>query len=479
MNTSTPSSTPTADPRRWVALTALSLATLMVVLDASIINIALPNAQTDLGLSNDSRQWAVTAYALTFGGLLLLGGRIADVLGRKRVLLVGLIGFAAASALGGVAWDGPSLYVARGLQGIFAAAIAPAALAIVVVLFTDAQERAKAFGIYGAVQGAGGATGLLLGGSLTNLLGWRSTLLINLPIALIAVLIATVTITEHHARSSRSARFDLPGAILATLGPAALVGGLSALEQAHESGPALAIGLFVAAALLIAAFIRRQRRAAEPMLPLQLITDRTRTLGLTGSLLVGAGMFGMFLYLAYYLQTTLSYDPLAAGLAILPFSIALIVMTQIVARLMERIGVRTPLLVGMTLTTIGAILLTTIDGSPAWFGGTLAASLLMGTGLGLVFVPLNAVILTGVAPEDSGITSAMLNAAQQIGGAIGVAVLSVLFATQMAAAGADELAGYRITFIGTAVAFALALAAFALLPRVRATQNSDSISMSH
>lgn len=324
------------DPRRWAALTVISLATLMVVLDASVVNIALPHAQRELGIADADRQWMVTAYTLAFGGLLLLGGRIADFAGRKRVFLIGLAGFAAVSALGGLAPNGPTLFAARALQGVFAALLAPAALSLISVTFTDPRERAKAFGVYGALQGGGGAAGLILGGVLTQYADWRWCLFINTPIALVTALAAVPAVRASRAEGGR--HYDIPGAVLVTGGLVALVYGCTQAAEGAGRHIGTVVALPAAAVVLLAAFAAVERRAAHPLLPPRVVRHRDRAGSLLASLLTGAGMFGMLLFLTYYLQVDLGYTPLRAGLAFLPFSGGIVAASVLGAGLVTRLG---------------------------------------------------------------------------------------------------------------------------------------------
>ncbi len=302
----------------------IAIAQLMVVLDASIVTIALPRAQEDLGISDADRQWVITAYTLAFGGLLLLGGRIADFVGRKRIFLIGLLGFAAASALGGAAQNEAMLFGARALQGAFAALLAPAALSLITVTFTAPRERAKAFGVYGAISGGGAAIGLILGGVLTEYASWRWCLFVNVPIAIAAALAALPTVHESRAEGDR--HYDVPGAVLVTGGLVALVYGFT---EAAKTGvgwlSAQTLSLLAVAAVLLIGFVMVERRTAHPLLPLPIVTDRNRGGSFLASLLVGAGLFAMFLFLTYYFQINLGYSPLKSGFAFLPFSVGIIV----------------------------------------------------------------------------------------------------------------------------------------------------------
>ncbi len=460
-----------ADPRRWLALAVIAASSLMVVLDASIVNIALPHAQAGLHISDADRPWVVTAYTLAFGGLLLLGGRIADFVGRKRVLLIGLIGFAGASALGGLAVNMAMLFGARALQGAFAALLAPAALSLIAVTFVAPRERARAFGVYGAVQGGGGALGLILGGVLTEYASWRWCLFVNVPIAIAAALAALPTVRESRADGDR--HYDVPGALLVTAGLVALVFGFT--EAARDGVGWLAaptLGLLVAAVALLLAFVVVEARTAHPLLPPRVVADRNRGGAFIASLLIGAGMFAMFLFLAYYFQVNLGYTPLTSGLAVLPFSGGIILTAMLAAALLPRVGPKPLMVVGMAMGTAGLLWLARLDASSSWVWGVLPSEVVMSVGLGLVFVPLSSVALCGVAPRDAGVASALLNTTQQVGGALGVALLNTLYASAVASylagrrpgpadARAVQIAGFlygdRIAFIAGGCLLAAAL----------------------
>ncbi|MGB3771224.1 MAG: MFS transporter [Rhodococcus sp. (in: high G+C Gram-positive bacteria)] len=420
-------STETAQPpvTRWIALAAITTAALMVVLDASVINIALPQMQQGLGLSDAARGWAVIAYAVTFGGLLLLGGRIADHAGRKRVLMVSLSGFAVASLIGGLATGPEMLIGARALQGIFAAALAPAALSLVAVTFTEPRERARAFAVFAAAQGSGGAIGLLLGGALTEALGWRWSLFINVPIALVALALGLPTIIR--SRPHMSGRLDVLGAVLATLGTASLVAAFSvASEPGGWTSPTPYVYLAVAV-FLIGAFVRWQRRTIDPLLPGRVVADRTRGGAYLMASFMTAGMFGMFLLLPYYLQDRLGYSPLFTGLVIVPFSVALVLASMLVPTLMSRVSAKTVLVSGILIATIAMAGLAMVIALPNPLVEILVATTVMGAGIGLVFTPLNISVVAGVDAADVGVASAMFSVSQQIGGAVGVALLNGIY----------------------------------------------------
>ena len=466
-----------ADPRRWLALAVITLATMMVVLDASIVNIALPQAQAELRISEANRHWAITAYALAFGGLLLLGGRVADFAGRKRAFVAGLVGFAVASAFGGFAENAATLFGARALQGAFAALLAPAALSLVAVTFTEPLERARAFGVYGAVQGGGGAVGLILGGLLTEYIDWRWCLFVNVPIAVVAGLAALPTVRESRAEGRR--RYDLPGALLVTGGLAALVYGFT--EAAREGAGWLApttLGLLAAALILLAAFVVVEARTAYPLLPLRVVLDRDRGGAFLASVLIGAGMFGTLLFLTFYFQVNLGYEPVRAGLAFLPFSVGIVFASGLASSLLPRLGPKLLMVVGVTAATAALFWLARLDASSTFVLGVLPSLVVMSVGLGLFFVPASVVALSGVAPGDAGVASAMLNTTQQVGGALGPALLNTLYVSAVSgflvsgrASGAvadrleAALSGYQTAFIVAGVLFVLALVVIVLLVR--------------
>ncbi|GGX63665.1 MFS transporter [Streptomyces minutiscleroticus] len=409
----------------------------MVVLDATIVNIALPSAQRDLGMSDGSRQWVVTAYTLAFGGLLLLGGRIADRAGRKRAFVVGLAGFAAASALGGAATGPGMLFGARALQGVFAALLAPSALSLLTTAFTDPEERGKAFGVYGALAGGGAATGLITGGVLTEYLDWRWCLYVNVPVAALALVGALALL--HDRPGHTEARLDVPGALLGCGGLVAIVYGFGEAEP-RGWGDALVVSLLAAGLVLLLGFVRWQARAPHPLLPLHVLKDRSRAGCFLTMGLAVVGMFGMFLFMTYYLQGVLGYSPLRAGLAFLPFTAAVLTgSTQISARLLHRVAPRLLMVPGTLLAAGGMLLLTRLTVHSEYATHLLPAMLLTGLGMGLAFMPVFATATAGVAPRDAGVTSATVNTAQQVGGSIGTALLNTV-----ATSGATRwIAGHR------------------------------------
>lgn len=425
------------DPLRWWALGVIALAQLMVVLDATVVNIALPSAQRDLHISTLNRQWVITAYTLAFGGLLLLGGRIADFVGRKRMFIIGLIGFALASALGGLAQNQAMLFAARALQGSFGALMAPASLSLLTVTFSEPKERAKAFGVYGAIAGGGAAIGLILGGVLTQYATWRWCLLINTPIGVFAAVSAVRFIRESKAHGDT--RYDLPGAVSATAGLVALVYGFTMADQDgwHST---TTIGFLVAAVMFLGGFVIIELRTTHPLLPMRILEDRNRGGSFLGSFMAGVGLFGMFLFLTYYLQGTLGYSALKSGVAYLPFSAGIIFAAGMASKLLPKYGPRPLMGTGFLACSIGLAWLTTIGVHTSYWIHVLPSQLIMSIGLGFAFVSLSSTALIGVADHDAGIASAMVNTTQQVGGSLGTALLNT-FAT-------SATASYLVTHVG-------------------------------
>ena len=417
------------DPRRWLALGVIAIAQLMVVLDSTIVAIALPSAQRSLHISIANRQWVITAYTLAFGGLLLLGGRIADYAGRKRIFLVGLLGFALASALGGVAQDAAMLFAARALQGAFAAIMAPASLALVSVTFTAPRERATAFGVYGAIAGGGAAIGLVLGGVLTEYASWRWCFLVNVPISVVAAIGGWRIVRESRAVGNTS--YDFPGAAAATLGLVSLVYGFT---KAGESGwgSTVTLSCLSLAVVLLVAFVLIERVATAPLLPMRILLDRNRGGAYLASFLSGVAVFGMFLFLTYYLQVSLHYSALKAGFAFLPLSGGIILAAGIASKVLPRIGPRIPMTGGFVATTLGLLWLTRIGLHSSYVAQVLPSEIVMSLGFGFVFVPMSSSALVGVGHHDAGVASATLNATQQVGGSLGTALLNTIAATATA-----------------------------------------------
>ena len=428
---------PDTPAHRWWVLGVVALAQLMVVLDATIVNIALPSAQQDLGFTNGNRQWIVTAYALAFGSLLLLGGRLADLIGRKKTFLIGLIGFAVASAIGGAAPRFEVLVGARALQGMFGAMLAPAALSLLTTTFSDPKERAKAFGIYGAIAGGGGAVGLLLGGILTEYLDWRWCLYVNLIFAFIAFL-GGMRLLRPGVPPDRPT-LDIPGAVLVSAGLFCIVYGFSDAQQ-HTWGAASTWGFLLIGVILLVAFVWWQAHARQPLLPLRVVTDRDRGASYLAMFISGAGLFGVFLFLTYYLQRSLSYSPVMTGLAFLPM-IAVVMVTSVTTTnvLVPRFGAKPIVPTGMLLSAGAMAWFTALDNNSTYAAHVLPPLLLLGLGLGLIFATAMNLATAGVKESDAGVASAMVNTSQQVGGSIGTSLLNTLATT----AAANYLVGKR------------------------------------
>jgi EmrB/QacA subfamily drug resistance transporter len=413
--------------KRWWILAVLGVAQLMVVLDATVVNIALPTAQHDLGFSDNARQWIVTAYALAFGSLLLLGGRIADIIGRKWVFLIGLVGFALASAVGGAAVNVGMLIGARAVQGLFAALLAPAILALLTTTFTEPAERGKAFGVFGAIAGAGASLGLLLGGFLTEYANWRWTMYVNLIFA-VAALVGGWMLLEH-SKSAERAKLDVPGTVVVSAGLFALVYGFSHAETDGWAN-GVTIACLVVAGVLLAAFVALQRRVAHPLLPLRIVLDRNRGGAYLAMFAAAAGMFAVFLFLTYYLQNSLGYSAVRTGVAFLPMTGTLVVVASLASTvLVTRFSSRVLIPAGMVIAAIGMYLLTNIGLTTSYASHVLPSTILLGVGLGLTFAPGFSLATMGVAAHDSGVASATVNTMQQVGGSVGTALLNTIAAT--------------------------------------------------
>ncbi|HJZ27868.1 MAG TPA: MFS transporter, partial [Streptosporangiaceae bacterium] len=418
------------DPRRWLILGTVGVAQLMVVLDATIVNIALPSAQRALGFTTADRQWVVTAYALAFGSLLLFGGRLGDLIGRKTTFLAGALGFAAASAVGGAATSFGMLVAARATQGAFGALLAPAALSILSTTFSDPKERGKAFGVYGAIVGAGGAIGLVLGGILTEYLSWRWCLYVNLIFAGLAVVGAVLLLKDQRARTGP--RLDLPGAALVSASMFCLIYGFSNAANHNWHTPST-YGFLAVGVALLALFALWQSRAASPLLPPRLVLDRNRGGAYLAVLIVGVGIFGIFLFLTYYLQQTLDYSPVVSGVAFLPLIATLVVAANLSnVVLLPRLGPKPLVTAGMLLAAGSLVWLTRIGVHSSYASAVLGPLMAAGLGFGFTIAPSMNTGTFGVAPRDAGVASATLNTGQQIGGSIGTSLLNTIFASAVA-----------------------------------------------
>ncbi|TFC90489.1 MFS transporter [Cryobacterium sp. TMT4-31] len=423
--------------RRWWTLSVVALAQLMVVLDSTVVNIALPSAQADLGFSNGDRQWIVTAYSLAFASLLLLGGRLSDLIGRKRTFIIGLIGFAIASALGGAAGSFGWLVAARALQGAFGALLAPTALAVLTTTFTIPKERARAFGVFGAIAGAGGAVGLLLGGFLTEYFDWRWNLYINVVIAIVGVIGAAIFV-DHLQRTGPRPKLDIPGTILVSAALFGLVFGFSNAETDGWDSP-LTWGMLAGAVVLLVAFVLWQREAAHPLLPLQIVFDRNRGAAYLSVMIAGAGMFGIFLFVTYYLQTSLGFTPMQTGFSFLPMIAMLVLAAQLSTNIfVPRFGPKVMVPFGMALGATGMILLTNLNLDSTYAANVLPALMILGFAMGSIMPASMQTATLGVDRQFAGVASAMVNTSQQVGGSIGTALLNTLAAT----AAADYVASH-------------------------------------
>ena len=473
-STARPEISARARRRQWI-LVVLALAQLMIVVDASIVNVALPSAEKALHISTADRQWVITAYTITFGGLLLLGGRLADFMGRKRILLVGLLGFAASSALGGLSADATMLFVARSLQGAFAALMAPAALSLINVTFTEARERARAFGVYGAIAGGGLAIGLIAGGLLTQYASWRWCLLVNVPISVITAVAAYRLIPE--SRVEGRTHYDLPGAITSTLGMVAIVYGFTEASIHGWSAPS-SVGVIAAGLVLLGAFVVIESRSSHPLLPLRVVTERNRGGSYLTTTLVGMGLLAVFLFLTFYLQQTLHYSALRTGFSYLPFSVGIIVGAAVASRLVTRLRPRYLIGSGLLLAIAGMLMFTQVGLHTPYWTLIAPAEIIMSFGMGLVFVPVNNTALTGVSASDSGVASALINSTQQVGGSIGTALLNTVATTATAAyiqaRGAGAIAsatvhGYTVAFTVAAAVLVVAFVGAVTLINTRQT----------
>jgi EmrB/QacA subfamily drug resistance transporter len=446
-----------ATRRKWFALALLCTVQFMVVLDIAVVNVALPSIQVDLGFSQENLQWVISAYALLFGGFLLLGGRAADLLGRRRVFLVGIVLFTAASLFSGLAWSEGTLIVARGLQGFGAAIISPAALSILTTTFKEGPERNTALGAWGAVGAFGAVAGVLLGGVLTDLLNWRWIFYINAPVGAVAFTLVPVLLAESRDATAKS--FDLPGAALVTSGLVVLV---YAITQANDYGWASAetAAFFAAAAALLAGFVVREARTRDPLMPLSIFRLRTLVGANIAGLILGTVLFSMFLMLTLYMQQVLGYSPLKTGVSYLAVAGTAIVWSAVAAQLVTRVGVKRVLVVGMVFLTAGLMYFTQVSVGGSYVSDLLPGFLVIAVGMGFSFVPISIAALAGVKPAEAGLASGLINTSQQIGGALGIAALSAIATsttTDQVATGAGRAValteGFQSAFVaGAAVA---------------------------
>ncbi len=459
--------------RRWWALAVIALTQLVVVLDGTIVNVALPKAQQDLGLSDGERQWVVTAYALVFGALLLLGGRIADYWGRKRAFLVGMVGFGAASLYGGLAQGATELIVARGLQGLFAALLAPAALALLTVTFPFGRDRNTAFAVYGAVAGSGAAVGLLLGGLLTEFASWRWCLLVNLVFVAIAVLVGALVLQE--SRAPGRGRLDVWGAVTVTLGFGTLVYGFTLAEGGWLRVDTL--GCLLGGIVLLGLFVWIESRVAQPLLPLRVLRHRVRAGAYVIQAIIGSVLIGSTLYMTLHLQLVLGMAPLMAGAATVVMTVATLVVVPVFTRVLAAVGPRPLMVGGPLLAAAGMLWLGRITADGDYATQMLPGLILLGAGIGITFVPLQNLALIGVAPADAGAASATVNASMQLGGSVGLSLFALVAASATSAAvsggagAATALAsGYGLVF--TVASGALVVAAIVAFVCIRGSRES-------
>ncbi len=416
-----------SERRKWLALALLSVVQFMVVLDIAIVNVALPSIQVDLGFSQENLQWVISAYALVFGGFLLLGGRAADLLGRRRIFLVGIVVFTLASLLAGLAWSETSLIGARALQGLGAAIITPAALSILSTTFVEGRERNIALGVWGAVGGFGAAAGVLLGGILTDALSWEWIFFVNIPIGVAGFALAPVLLAE--SRDARVKTFDLPGAVLVTGGLSLLV---YAITEAGRDGwlAGQTIAFFATSLALLAGFVGWELRHPEPLMRFGILRTKTVSGANVAGFIMGTAMFSMFLMLTLYMQQVLGYSAMKTGIAYLAVAGTAILWSAVAAQLVTRIGVKPVLTVGMTMLTGGLVYFTQVSVDGTYLNDLLPGFLLIGVGIGFSFVPISIAALAGVEPAEAGLASGLINTSQQIGGALGIAALSTIATTQ-------------------------------------------------
>ncbi|HEX4732711.1 MAG TPA: DHA2 family efflux MFS transporter permease subunit [Solirubrobacterales bacterium] len=458
-----------ARDKRWIALALLCVAQFVVVLDASIVNVALPTIGKALNFSEDSLPWVLNAYVLTFGGFLLLGGRLADLLGRRRLFMGGLVLFALASLAGGFATTSGQLIAARAVQGLGAAILSPAALSIVATTFKDGAERNKALGIWGAVAGSAGAAGVLLGGVLTEGLGWEWVLWVNVPIGIIAAALAPTLIAE--TRSEDETRhFDIAGAVTITLGLSAFV---FALLDAETAGWASfqTIGTIVASLLLLAAFVAIELRSRAPLVPFSIFRVRTVTGANVVGILVGASLFSMFYFISLYMQQVLGYSPIKAGLSYLPLAISIILSAGIASGLVTKVGFKPILATGMGLIALGLLWFTQISVDGTFLADILGPSLLAAVGLGFAFVPVTIAAVSGIEDREQGLASGLINTSQQVGGALGLAILA---AVANAIIGSDASPAKLVEGFQAAFAVGAGFAVIGLIATLVLVRSSDS-----
>ena len=466
--------------RKWLALALLSVVQFMVVLDIAIVNVALPSIQVDLGFSQENLQWVISAYALVFGGFLLLGGRSADLLGRRRIFLGGVVVFTIASLLAGLAWSDASLVGARAFQGLGAAIITPAALSILSTTFVEGRERNIALGVWGAVGGFGAAAGVLLGGILTDALSWEWIFFVNIPVGVTAFVLAPLLLTE--SRDARLKTFDVPGAVLVTSGLSSLV---YAITQAGQEGwlAGRTLGFLAAALALLVGFVGWELRHSEPLMRFGLLQTRTVSGANVAGFIMGTALFAMFLMLTLYMQQVLGYSAMKTGVAYLAVAGSAIVWSAVAAQLVTRVGVKPVLVLGMSLLTVGLVYFSQVSVGGTYLSDLLPGFLLIGIGIGFSFVPISIAALAGVQASEAGLASGLINTSQQIGGALGIAALSTIATSRTDDAVASGTAlpaalvdGFSSAFLAGAVIAGLGIvAALTLIRREELYQPQDEV----
>jgi EmrB/QacA subfamily drug resistance transporter len=460
----------TPEKKKWLALALLCATQFIIVLDIAIVNVALPSIQVDLGFSQENLQWVISAYALVFGGFLLLGGRMADLLGRRRLFIGGLVIFTIGSLLCGLAWSEASLIGARALQGLGAATVSPAALSILTTTFREGRERNIALGAWGAVGGVGAAAGVLFGGILTDLLSWEWIFFVNVPVGIAALALAPVLLAE--SRDAHVQRFDAMGAILVTSGLSVLV---LAITKGHDWGwgSVRTIGVFAVAGALLAAFIAWESRVAEPLMPFSIFRLQTLTAANIAGFILGTALFAMFLMLTLYMQQVLHFSPLKTGVGYLAVAGTAIIWANVAAQAVNRVGVKPALVFGMTLFTVGLLYFTQVSADGSYWKDLFPGFLIIGLGMPFAFVPITIAALAGTTPQEAGLASGLINTSQQIGGAVGIAILSTIAASTTSSSVRSGTAlpnalteGFQAAFwTGAAIAFVGVLVSIFLVRR--------------
>jgi EmrB/QacA subfamily drug resistance transporter len=449
----------TSDRTKWFALGLLCAVWFMVVLDVAIVNVALPSIQADLGFSQENLQWVISAYALVFGGFLLLGGRLADILGRRGVFMAGLVIFSVGSLLCGLAWSDESLIAARALQGLGAATTTPSALSILTTTFTEGRERNVALGAWGGVGAFGAVAGVLLGGVLTDLLSWEWIFFVNVPVGIAGLALAPILLGE--SRDAHGQSHDIPGAVLVTSGLVLLVLGITQGRQ-WDWASAATIGVFAAAAVLLVAFAIWEQRQSEPLVPFSIFKLQTLTAANVAMLIMGTALFSMFLMLTLYMQQVLEFSALRTGVGYLAVAGTAVIWANVAAQAVSRIGVKPALIFGMSMLTVGLVSFTQVSVDGSYWADLFPGFLVLGVGIPFSFVPITIAALAGTKPEEAGLASGLINTSQQVGGALGIALLSTIAVSttddELASGTARPAAltdGFVNAFwVGAAIAFA-------------------------